>query len=68
MASLPLYPATIRQPSFLYGSDGRFLAANDLAEAMVRRTLAGCSVGDIVRLCHVRHPDGTPFTPDRLPA
>ncbi len=67
VSGAPLF-AAIRQPAFLYGSDGTILAANDLAEALAGRVLVGCSAEDVVRLCHVRRPDGTPFPPRRLPA
>ena len=62
---LPL--AAIRQPAFLYGSDGRITVANDLAEALAGRPLAGCTAADIIAIFGNRHPDGTPFTPDELP-
>ncbi len=60
--------AAIRQPAFLYGPDGTILAANEPAEALAGRSLAGCSAADVVRLGRVRRPDGTPLDPGRLPA
>ena len=63
----PLSLAAIRQPAFLYGSDGRIAEANDLAEGLAGRPLAGCSAVDIIAIFGNRHPDGSRFTPETLP-
>ncbi len=59
--------AALRQPAFLYGSDGRITVANDLAEALAGRPLAGFTAADIVAIFGNRHPDGRTFTPEELP-
>ena len=63
----PLTLAAIRQPAFLFGPDGRIAEANDLAETLAGRPLAGCTPADIIAIFGNRHPDGTPFTPEELP-
>ncbi len=68
MSVPPLSLAAIRQPAFLYGPDGRIAAANDLAEALAGRPLAGCTAADIVAIFGHRRPDGRPFAPEELPA
>ncbi len=60
--------AAIRQPALLYSSDGRVAAANDRAEALAGRPLAGCSVADVVGVFDARAPDGTRFVPGEFPA
>ncbi len=67
MPAPPLSLAAIRQPAFLYDAGGRIAEANDLAEALAGRPLAGCSAADIIAHFGNRHPDGTRFTPDTLP-
>ena len=57
----------IRQPAFLYAPDGRIAAANDLAEALAGRPLAGCSAIDIIAHFGHRHPGGRRFVPEELP-
>ncbi len=64
----PVPLEAIRQPAFLYGPGRRIVAANDLAEALAGRPLAGSSCAEIVGLFRPRHPDGTPFAPEELPA
>ncbi len=64
--SLPL--AAIRQPAFLWAPDGCIAEANDLAEALAGRPLAGCNPADIVAIFEVRFPDGTELEPADLPA
>ena len=63
----PLSLAAIRQPAFLYGPDGRIAEANDLAEALAGRSLAGCSAADIIAIFGNRHPGGRRFVPEELP-
>ncbi|NLX49316.1 MAG: PAS domain S-box protein [Methanospirillum sp.] len=60
--------AAIRQPALLYGPDGRIAAANDLAEALAGRPLAGCSPAEVVEIFSVRTPAGAPLQPADLPA
>ena len=42
-------------------------AANDLAEALAGRPLAGCTAADIIAIFGNRHPDGTLFATGRAP-
>ena len=68
---MPLPPVpldAIRQPAFLYGPGGRIVAANDLAEALAGRPLAGSSCAEVVRIFRHRHQDWTPLAPEELPA
>ncbi len=66
---LPSVPLdAIPLPALLYGDDGRIAAANDLAEALAGRKLAGCSAADVVRAFRHRHVDGSPLAPGELPA
>ena len=66
---LPSVPLdAIPLPALLYGDDGRIAAANDLAEALAGRKLAGCSAADVVRAFRHRHVDGSPLAPEELPA
>ena len=58
--SVPL--DAIRQPAVLYDADGRIVAANDMAEALADRPLAGLSAADLAGIFDVRSPDGAPFT------
>jgi PAS domain S-box-containing protein len=67
MSAPPLSLAALRQPAFLYGPDGRIAAANDRAEGLAGRSLAGCSPGDVIAIFGTRHPDGRTFTPEELP-
>ncbi len=60
--------AAIRQPAFLWGADGRVAAANDLAEGLAGRPLAGCTPAEIVALFRARTPGGEPLSPAKLPA
>ena len=53
----PLSLAAIRQPAFLYGPDGRIAEANDLAEALVGRSLAGRTTVAVIAILRVRRPD-----------
>ncbi len=64
----PLSLAAIRQPAFLYGPDGRIAEANDLADALAGRPLAGRTLAAVVGLFDVRSPDGTPLMAADLPA
>jgi PAS domain S-box-containing protein len=64
--SVPL--AAIRQPAFLYDAGGRIAEANDPAEALAGRPLAGRSASDLVEIFDLRSPDGTPFRAADLPA
>ncbi len=57
----------IRLPAFLYGPDGTILAANDLAEALAGRGLAGSSAADALAIFTQCRPDGTPLMPAELP-
>ena len=68
MPVLPLTLAAIRQPAFLYDADGRIAEANQQAEALAGRPLAGCSLADAIGIFDLRHPDGTSLAPSDLPA
>jgi PAS domain S-box-containing protein len=68
MSVPPLTLAAIHQPAFLYGTDGRIAEANDLAEALAGRPLAGCSPAAMVAIFDIRLPDGTPLVSEDLPA
>ena len=68
MPALPLTLAAIRQPAFLYDADGRIAEANQEAEALAGRPLAGCSLADAIGIFDLRHPDGTALAPSDLPA
>lgn len=48
----------IRQPAVLFDAGGRIAAANDLAEALAGRPLAGLSAAYLAVLFDVRSPDG----------
>jgi PAS domain S-box-containing protein len=63
--SIPL--AAIRQPAFLFTADGRVAEANDLAEALAGRPLAGLSIADVASIFGMRPPGGTPDAPAELP-
>lgn len=63
----PYVLAAIRQPALLYGPDGRIAAANDLAEALAGRPLAGCSPAEVIEIFSVRTPAGAPLLPADLP-
>ncbi len=67
MTSPPLSLGAIRQPAFLYGADGRIAEANDRAELLAGRPLAGCSVADATALFAPRAPGGMPLAPANLP-
>ena len=58
----------IRLPAFLYGPDGTILAANDLAEALAGRELAGSTAADALRIFTQCRPDGTPLMPASRPS
>ncbi len=65
----PFVPlGSIRQPAFLYDTAGRIAAANDLAEILAGRSLAGLSTLDVVRIFRPRRPNGEPLAPAELPA
>jgi PAS domain S-box-containing protein len=67
--SVPPYSlAAIRQPALMYGPNGRVAAANDLAEALAGRQLAGLSDAEVIRTFRHRWPDGTPLPLAELPA
>ncbi len=68
MSVPPLSLAAIRQPAFLYDADGRIAEANDLAEALAGRPLAGRTLAAVVGIFDVRSPDGTPLLAADLPA
>ena len=68
MPTPPLTLAAIRQPGFLYDADGRIAEANQQAEALAGRPLAGCSLADAIDIFDPRHPDGTSLAPSDLPA
>ena len=64
----PLSLAAVRQPAFLYDADGRIAEANDLAEALAGRPLAGRTLAAVVGIFDIRSPDGTPLLAADLPA
>ena len=68
MTTPPLSLGAIRQPAFLYGADGRIAEANDRAELLAGRPLAGCGVADVAALFAPRAPGGMPLVPTDLPA
>jgi PAS domain S-box-containing protein len=59
--------AAIRQPAFLYNADGRIVEANDLAEALAGRSLAGSTLAAVVGIFDVRSQGGTPLMAAGLP-
>jgi two-component system, chemotaxis family, sensor kinase Cph1 len=60
--------AAIRQPAFMLDAAGRIAAANDLAEALAGRTLAGLAAPETARILSCRRWDGTPLLPTELPS
>ncbi len=68
MSAPPLSLAAIRQPAFLYDADGTIADANDLAEALAGRSLAGRTLAAVVGIFDVRSPDGSPLLAADLPA
>ncbi len=66
MPSVPL--DAICQPAFLYDPDGRIAAANDLAEGLAGRSLAGLAFAAVIETFDIRSPDGTPLAAADLPA
>ncbi len=67
--STPPFPLdAIRQPAFLWSTDGRIAGANDLAETLAGQTLLGCTAADLVAICAARAPDGAQLAPGELPA
>ncbi|HIH03386.1 MAG TPA: PAS domain-containing protein, partial [Methanoregulaceae archaeon] len=65
--STPLL-AAIRQPAFIYGTDGRIAEANDLAEALAGRPLAGRSIAAVVGIFDVHAlSGGTPMLAAGMP-
>jgi PAS domain S-box-containing protein len=59
--------AAIRQPAFLYDADGTVADANDLAEALAGRSLAGSTLAAVVGILNARSPDGTPLSAAEMP-
>ncbi len=57
--SVPL--DAIRQPAVLYDARGRIVAANDMADALADRPLAGLSAAELAGIFSVRSPGGTPL-------
>ena len=68
MSAPPLSLAAIRQPAFLYDADGRIAEANDLAEALAGRPLAGRTFAALVGIFDIRSQDGIPLMAADLPA
>ncbi len=68
MSVPPLTLAAIRQPAFLLQADGRVASANDLAEALAGRPLAGLTAAEVIAILRLCRPDGTPIVPAELPA
>ncbi len=68
MPAPPLSLAAIRQPAFLYGADGTVAEANDLADGLAGRPLAGMTPTDVVNVLGIRSPGGAPLAPADLPA
>ncbi len=69
MPVIPHVPlGAIRQPALLHGPDGRIASANDRAEALAGRPLAGRMLAAVVGIFDIRSPDGTPPMPADLPA
>jgi PAS domain S-box-containing protein len=60
--------AAIRQPAFLYGPDGTIAEANDRAEALAGRPLAGRSLAAVVGIFDIRSLNGgTPLLAADMP-
>ncbi len=59
--------AAIRQPALLYDADGRCAEANEAAQALAGRPLAGLRAAEVADLLDVRGPDGAPLAPEDLP-
>ncbi len=68
MPAPPLSLAAIRQPAFLYDAGGRIVEANDLAEALAGRPLAGRTLAAMVGLFDIHSPDGSPLLAADMPA
>ena len=65
---LPTVPLeAIRQPALLHDAGGRVVAANDRAELLAGRPLAGATIAEVQALFRLRSPDGTTCPPARLP-
>jgi GAF domain-containing protein len=58
--------AAIRQPAFMLDAGGRVAAANDLAEGLAGRPLAGLTAPEAAALLTCRRPDGTTLAPAEL--
>jgi PAS domain S-box-containing protein len=61
MASPSVPLDAIRQPAVLYDSGGRIVAANDLAEVLAGRPLAGLAADELAGIFDVHSPDGAFF-------
>ncbi len=62
--TVPLHTLDIvRQPAFILDAAGRIEVANDLAEAMAGRPLAGLSAPETARVFACRRPDGVLLEP-----
>ncbi len=68
MSASPLPLDAIRQPAILWSADGRIAGANDLAETLAGRPLAGCTAPDLVATLVPRTPGGALLAPGELPA
>ncbi len=67
--TVPLHTLDIvRQPAFILDAAGRIEVANDLAEAMAGRPLAGLSAPETARVFACRRPDGVLLEPAELPS
>ncbi len=67
--TVPLHTLEIvRQPAFMLDAAGRIEAANDLAEAMAGRPLAGLTAPETARVFSCRRRDGTLLVPAELPS
>ncbi len=68
MTAPPIQLAAIPQPAFLHGPDGGIVEANDRAEALAGRPLAGRTAATMVGIFDIRGPDGTPLMAADLPS
>ena len=67
MSTLQVPFSTLRQPACLYGPDGRIAAANDRAETLAGRPLAGRSIAEAIGIFDIRSSDGAPLVEAAMP-
>lgn len=68
MPAPPLTLAAIRQSAFLYDADGTIAEANERAEALAGRPLAGSTAVAVVGILDIRSRNGALLEPSDLPA